>query len=192
MSILHTIFGRQTDEERLAHKVGAGDRAAAELLYRQHARYLTAVCSRYLASDEDVKDVLQDSFLKIFSSIDRFQPRGEGALRAWMSRIVANECISHLKASRHLALTELNEDTARLPDEPLEVEDVPPEVLQRFVRELPEGYRVVFNLYVMEGRSHREIAHALGIKEGTSASQLHKAKAVLAEKIRQYRRDYNT
>ncbi len=192
MSILQTIFGEPTDEERLARRVGAGDRAAAEQLYRQHVRYLTAVCSRYLASDEDVKDVLQDSFLKIFSSIGRFQPRGQGALRAWMSRIVANECVTHLKAASRLTFTELSDDTTRLPDEPPEVEDVPPEVLQRFVRELPEGYRVVFNLYVMEGRSHREISQALGIKEGTSASQLYKAKAVLAEKIRQYRRDYNT
>ena len=69
------------------------------------------------------------------------------------------------------------------------MEGVPAEQLQRFVQELPEGYRVVFNLYVMEGKSHREIAAMLGIKEGTSASQLHKAKCALAEKIKKYRRD---
>ena len=188
MSILGSVFGVQTGEERMLARLRAGDATAAEQLYRLHVRYLTAVCSRYLASDEDVKDVLQESFIKIFSSIARFKPQGEGSLRAWMSRIVANECINHLKASSRLSLTTLTEGTTHLPDEEPEVEDIPAEVLHRFVRELPEGYRLVFNLYVMEGKSHHEIADMLGIKEGTSASQLYKAKAVLAEKIKEYRK----
>lgn len=189
MAILEAIFKRQSSEEQLLAKLREGDAAATAQLYRLHVRYLTAVCSRYVVNDEDVKDVLQEAFIKIFSSIHRFQPKGEGALRSWMSRIVANEAIDLLKAKSRLAFSELTEDSTGLPDEEPEVEGVPAEQLQRFVQELPEGYRVVFNLYVMEGKSHREIAAMLGIREGTSASQLHKAKCALAEKIKKYRRD---
>lgn len=189
MAILEAIFKRQSSEEQLLAKLREGDAAAAEQLYRLHVRYLTAVCSRYVVNDEDVKDVLQEAFIKIFSSIHRFQPKGEGALRSWMSRIVANEAIDLLKAKSRLSFSELTEDSTGMPDEEPEVEGVPARQLQRFVQELPEGYRVVFNLYVMEGKSHREIAAMLGIKEGTSASQLHKAKCALAEKIKKYRRD---
>ena len=189
MAILEAIFKRQSSEEQLLAKLREGDAAAAAQLYRLHVRYLTAVCSRYVVNDEDVKDVLQESFIKIFSSIHRFQPKGEGALRSWMSRIVANEAIDLLKAKSRLSFSELTEDSTGMPDEEPEVEEVPAGQLQRFVQELPEGYRVVFNLYVMEGKSHREIAAMLGIKEGTSASQLHKAKCALAEKVKKYRRD---
>lgn len=189
MAILEAIFKRQTSEEQLLAKLREGDAAAAAQLYRLHVRYLTAVCSRYVVNDEDVKDVLQEAFIKIFSSIHRFQPKGEGTLRSWMSRIVANEAIDLLKAKSRLSFSELTEDSTGTPDEEPEVEGVPAGQLQRFVQELPEGYRVVFNLYVMEGKSHREIAAMLGIKEGTSASQLHKAKCALAEKVKKYRRD---
>ena len=189
MAILEAIFKRQSSEEQLLAKLREGDAAAAAQLYRLHVRYLTAVCSRYVVNDEDVKDVLQEAFIKIFSSIHRFQPKGEGALRSWMSRIVANEAIDLLKAKSRLSFSELTEDSTGMPDEEPEVEEVPAGQLQRFVQELPEGYRVVFNLYVMEGKSHREIAAMLGIKEGTSASQLHKAKCALAEKVKKYRRD---
>lgn len=189
MAILEAIFKRQTSEEQLLAKLREGDAAAAAQLYRLHVRYLTAVCSRYVVNDEDVKDVLQEAFIKIFSSIHRFQPKGEGALRSWMSRIVANEAIDLLKAKSRLSFSELTEDSTGMPDEEPEVEEVPAGQLQRFVQELPEGYRVVFNLYVMEGKSHREIAAMLGIKEGTSASQLHKAKCALAEKVKKYKRD---
>ena len=93
MAILEAIFKRQSSEEQLLAKLREGDAAAAAQLYRLHVRYLTAVCSRYVVNDEDVKDVLQEAFIKIFSSIHRFQPKGTGSLRSWMSRIVANEAI---------------------------------------------------------------------------------------------------
>ena len=154
-----------------------------------HARYLTAVCSLYLHNDEDVKDVLQESFIKLFSSIHTFQYKGEGSVRAWMSRIACNESINYLKSTRRLSFSELSENNMLIPEDPPDVEDIPAHVLQEFIRQLPEGYRVVLNLFVMEGRSNKEIAQMLGIKINTSASQLFKAKSVLAKKIEQYRRD---
>lgn len=189
MAILKTIFRRQSEEETQLERLKAGDATATEQLYRRHARYLTAVCSRYLSNDEDVKDVLQESFLKIFSSIGHFRYQGKRSLRAWMTRIVINESVNHLKAGNKLAYTDLQEEHTGPTDEEPDTEEIPTEVLHRFVRELPEGYRLVLNLYVMEGKSHKEIADMLGIKVNTSASQLHKAKAALATRINQYRKE---
>ena len=157
-------------EERLLRKVQKGDTSAAESLYRLHVRYLSALCSRYLTNDEDIKDVLQEAFIKIFTLIGDFEYRGTGSLRGWMARITLNETLK-----------------LDVPDSDLDTGDIPTDVLFGFVRELPEGYRTVFNLYVIDGKSHKEIAAMLGIKENTSASQLFKAKAMLARKIKQYR-----
>ncbi|MGN1256635.1 MAG: RNA polymerase sigma factor [Bacteroidaceae bacterium] len=189
MTILKGIFKKPTSEEQMTGRLMDGDATAAEQLYHLHARYLTAVCSRYLNNDEDVKDVLQETFIKIFSSIHTFQHKGEGSLRAWMSRIACNESINYLKSTKRLSFSELTEGNSPIYEDEPDVEDIPAEVLQDYIRQLPEGYRVVFNLFVMEGRSHKEIAQMLGIKVNTSASQLYKAKNVLAKKIEQYRRN---
>ena len=97
--------------------------------------------------------------------------------------------IHQLSEIHQTSFSELSENNMLIPEDPPDVEDIPAHVLQEFIRQLPEGYRVVFNLFVMEGRSHKEIAQMLGIKVNTSASQLFKAKSVLAKKIEQYRRD---
>lgn len=175
------------NEEQIIRLVRSGDTTAMRLLYDSHVRYLTAVCARYVARDEDVKDVLQESFLKIFSSIGRFEYRGEGSLRAWMTRIVINEALKLLRREQRLDLVDLKPVHSDKADEPPETEEIPTEVLHRMIRTLPAGYRTVFNLYVMEQKSHRQIAALLGISESTSASQLHRAKALLAEKIKHYR-----
>ena len=164
------------NEEQIIRLVQSGDTTAMRSLYNLHIRYLTAVCARYLARDEDVKDALQEAFLKIFTSIGRFEYRGEGSLRAWMTRIVINEALKLLRREHN--------DTA---DEEPATEEIPAEALHEMIRTLPAGYRTVFNLYVMEQKSHKEIAALLGISESTSASQLHRAKALLAEKIKHYR-----
>ena len=91
MRIFRKSLKKATEEEKLLQKVHKGDKAAQELLYRQHVRYLAALCSRYVANDDDAKDVLQESFIKIFSYINTFEYRGEGSLRAWMARITLNE-----------------------------------------------------------------------------------------------------
>ena len=153
-------FHKSDSEERLLQRMLQGDTSAAEPLYRLHVRYLSALCSRYLTDDEDIKDVLQESFLRIFSSIDSFEYRGKGSLRGWMAKIALNETLKFLRARSRLDFV----DIADLPN------DVPDTDLQT------EG-----------DKSHKEIASLLGIKESTSASQLHKAKAMLARKIKQYR-----
>lgn len=178
-------------EKELLRLYEKGDRQARYLVYKQYARYLTAVCSRYVNNDDHIKDVLQESFLKIFSQLGAFHYHGEGSLRAWMSRIVVNESLKWLKQNRRLEYVEIDSKELNIPDAPTDTGGVPSEVIHRMIRSLPNGYRTVFNLYVVEEKSHREIAEMLGIKESTSASQLHRAKAMLAAMITQFRNSKN-
>ena len=164
------------NEEQIIRLVQSGDTTAMRSLYNLHIRYLTAVCARYLARDEDVKDALQEAFLKIFSSIGRFEYRGEGSLRAWMTRIVINEALKLLRREQRIDTVDLRREHNDTADEEPATEEIPAEALHEMIRTLPAGYRTVFNLYVMEQKSHKEIAALLGISESTSASQLHRAK----------------
>lgn len=172
-----------------------GDASAQKAIYLRYVRYLAAVCARYIIRDEDLKDVLQDSFVKIFSSIGRFEYRGDGSLKAWMARIVVNESLKFLgredtKFTFISGRCDLPESIEN--DDPEGLEEVPPEIVQEMIRSLPVGYRTVFNLYMFEEKSHREIASLLHIGESTSASQLHRAKAILARQIEEYRKQIST
>ena len=160
-------------------------------LYDRYAGFLTAVCSRYIENKEDVKDLMQDSFIRIFSSIGSIEYRGEGSLKAWMSRIVINNTLKYIRDNIQKGMISIDEDIPDVPDEEIpEISEIPPSVIQEMIRRLPEGYRTVFNLFVFEGKSHKEIAMLLGIKENSSASQLHRAKALLAGWIREYRQNH--
>ena len=160
-------------------------------LYDRYAGFLTAVCSRYIENKEDVKDLMQDSFIRIFSSIGSFEYRGEGSLKAWMSRIVINNTLKYIRDNIQKGMISIDEHIPDVPDEEIpEISEIPPSLIQEMIRRLPEGYRTVFNLFVFEGKSHKEIAMLLGIKENSSASQLHRAKALLAGWIREYRQNH--
>ncbi len=154
-----------------------------------YSRYLTAICSRYVPDQENLRDVLQDSFVKILSSIGRFEYRGEGSLKAWMRQITVNETLKFLRKRKRTDTLEYKWD---LPDEEQEEEpdvgSVPPEEIQKMIKALPDGYRTVLNLYAFEEKSHKEIAAALGITESTSASQLHRARAMMARMIKDYKK----
>ena len=181
-------FRKETEEERCLRKALDGDNTATEWIYRKHVRYLSALCSRYITEDEDIKDVLQESFIKIFTSLDSFKYRGEGALKAWMAKITLNETLKFVRNNSRLPIDSIDDKDINIADgDSMETEDIPTDVLHQFIRELPDGYRTVFNLYVIDDKSHKEIAQLLGIKENTSASQLHKAKSMLAQKIKHYR-----
>lgn len=181
-------FRKETEEERWLRKALDGDNTATEWIYRKHVRYLSALCSRYITEDEDIKDVLQESFIKIFTSLDSFKYRGEGSLKAWITKITLNETLKFVRNNSRLPIDGIDDKDINIADgDSMETEDIPTDVLHQFIRELPDGYRTVFNLYVIDDKSHKEIAQLLGIKENTSASQLHKAKSMLAQKIKHYR-----
>lgn len=177
----------QNDEQRLAERIRNGENAAMREFVALYAGSLTAICGRYLADEEDVKDVLQESLIHIATRIQSFTWRGQGSLKAWAQRIVVNESLRFLRDERRHDFIQLARD---LPDEAEEpdppISDVPPDVLYDMVSQLPTGYRTVLNLYVFEDLSHQEIAQLLGIKENSSASQLSRAKSLLAKMIRQY------
>ena len=171
-------------EQLLVSKIKEGDRAAMRTLYDRYSGYVMAVALRYVPDRDDVQDVVQDSFVKIFSSIGRFEYRGDGALKAWMARIVANQALDFLYKRRAL-------DTSRnipdVPDEPEpDIGGVSDEVLMELIGKLPPGYRVVRNLFVLGQMSHKEIAKRLGIKENSSASQYFHAKKMLGKMINDY------
>lgn len=174
------------NESDLVRLTKADEPAAMRLIYKTYIRHLSAVCSRYIVNDEDLKDVLQECFLKIFASLSDFSYRGEGSLKAWLTKIVINESLKHIKQSRRILFDQVTAETESIQDAEPDIEQIPASVIHSFIRELPEGYRLVFNLFVIEGKSHKEIAGMLGIKESTSASQLHRAKALLACKINEY------
>jgi len=173
------------NEELLLNLVRKGDEQAMRILYCRNIRYLSAVCSRYIYEEEDIKDVLQDAFLKIFASIKSFEYRGEGSLKGWMTKITLNETLTFIKNNSRLRFVELKQEEIDKIEEP-NTEGIPPAVIHSMIRELPDGYRTIFNLYVIEGKSHKKISELLGIKPDSSASQLHRAKAMLAEKIKKY------
>jgi RNA polymerase sigma factor (sigma-70 family) len=176
---------RGNPEEGLVSRLVLKDHKAWKELYDSYSGYLTSICRRYLRSQEDVRDVLQNAFVQMFKSIGAFEYRGAGSLKAWMHRLTVNEALKLIRSQKALFFPELPEDLAEEEEEPAENE-LPEEVLLDMIASLPEGYRLVFNLYVLEEKTHKEIAKLLHITEGTSASQFHRAKKLLAQKINRY------
>lgn len=186
------LYSGNDPEATLLEQIRHGDKKAMKELYCHYSGYLNAVCSRYIACDEDVRDVLQESFIKIFSSIDKFCYKGDGSLKAWMSKIAVNESLTLLNKKEKLAIVQYESDIPDTiddndDDEGPDTGDIPVRAIQAMIRKLPTGYRTVFNLYVFEGKSHKEIAEMLNLKESSSASQLHRAKALLAKMIQEYK-----
>lgn len=155
-------------------------------IYDKYAEYLSAVCARYISDENDRKDVLQECFVRIFTSLDKFQYRGDGSFKAWMIRIIVNESLRFLKKSASYGFIDYESDLPDLPEEP-DVEGIPDDVVNDMILSLPPGYRMVFNLYVFENKSHKEIAKILDIGESSSASQLSRAKALLAKRVKEYK-----
>lgn len=148
---------------------------------------MLAVCYRYVGDIDEAHDVLHDGFIKIFSN---FTFRGECSLVTWMTRVMMTQAIDYLR--RKQRFNQLIVRDTQLPDMADEADvaesgsRLSEEILMQFVAELPDGCRTVFNLYVFEEKSHKEIARLLHIKEHSSTSQLHRAKNLLAKRIKEY------
>ena len=160
-----------------------GDRKAMREAYERYAGYAASVVRRYVADTDAAHDLLQDSFIKVFTRISTFTYRGEGSLKAWILRIVANEALNYVRQNQKITFTDNVPDA---PDEEPDVARVPSGVLMDMIAQLPPGYRMILNLFVFEGKKHKEIAQLLGIKESTSASQFLRAKRQLAQMITDY------
>lgn len=183
------MIKEEEKEQWLLQQILCGNTIAMKEFYTIYSGYFTTVCSRYVSDKDDIKDVLQDSFIKIFKAIANFEYKGLGSLRAWSTRIVVNESLKFLKRKERLKI--INSPVWDLPDMAEETEpdldEIPTSVILEMIRSLPVGYRTVFNLYIFDSKSHKEIASILEITENTSASQLHRAKSLLAKQISIYK-----
>lgn len=179
------------EEQRLVERLQEGDKTAAREFYTRYGGSLAGVCVRYIADEEDVKDVIQNVLVHIFSHITDFKYRGSGSLEAWVVRIAVNESLKFLRTKVQYELLQPDYDIIDDSEDDPPVRDIPPDILREMLNRLPTGYRTVLNLYVFEGKSHQEIARLLGIKKDSSASQLLRAKSMLAQMIRKYNNNNN-
>lgn len=165
----------------------AGKDFARKELYTLFSKQMLAVCYRYTGDLDAAHDVLHDGFIKIFT---HFSFRGECSLSTWITRVMVTQSVDYLRNRQQREKFLIMED--QVPDVADETEiadagsSLSEELLMRFVAELPVGCRTVFNLYVFEEKSHKEIAAMLHIKEHSSTSQLHRAKCLLAKRIKEY------
>ena len=166
----------------IVEKCMQGDRKAQFNLYRLYSQAMYNICLRMVNDDLDAEDLLQQSFVDVFTKMDSF--RYESSIGAWIKRIVVNNCINFLK-KRRLQVQSL-EDTHQQVAEDLSYDDVNinVEAINAAVRELPDGYRVVFSLYLFEGYDHQEIGEIMGITEATSKSQFSRAKKKLRDLLK--------
>jgi RNA polymerase sigma-70 factor (ECF subfamily) len=165
----------RAQEEQLIKGCMRRERSAQKSLYERYSAKMFALCYRYVKDSMDAEDVLVTAFTKIFDRIDQY--KGEGSFEVWMRRVVVNEALTFLRRNRTMYLQTDLEVADREPGtfaDHLEAED-----LIRLIQELPSGYRVVFNMYAIDGYSHKEIADHLGISENTSKSQLSRARTYL-------------
>ena len=169
-------------EQMVIDQCIANDRKAQYQIYQQYSKAMFNICVRMLNDTSEAEDALQESFLKAFRNMEQF--KGNSTLGAWLKRIVVNECLNRIK-KRKLDLISIEdrqlEESAE--DEHLSEQDLVLEVgkVRQAIQELPDGFRVVFSLYLIEGYDHQEIADILGITESTSKSQYSRAKAKLRQ-----------
>ena len=173
------------EDNQLARLCARGDEKARHELYTRYAAYLFALCIRYVGDRELARDLMHDAMIKIFDSVGKYKPTG--SLKSWCGRVAVNMVIDHLRKSRRLETVSIDQTQEKIPEpQNEEIAKIPKTELMRMVGQLPETKRVIFNLFCVEGYSHKDIAEMLNIKEKTSSSLLFKARAQLAENVRDY------
>ncbi len=178
-------------EQDLIKRCQNGERKAQELVYLQFSDSMFRISMRYVKNEEDAQDILVMAFNKVFKSINTFNYWGNGSFEAWIRKVVINEALMWLRKNHNF---NLNENLDHITPEPdlsdlsrLEAEDI-----LQMIFKLPTGYRTVFNLCVIEGYSHEEISQLLNISDGTSRSQLFKAKSLLKKMLTKEGYHYGT
>jgi RNA polymerase sigma-70 factor (ECF subfamily) len=180
-------------EKEIVEKCKSGDRKAFTFLYNKYAPKMLGVCFRYAKSRDEAEDMLQEGFVRLFQNIKSF--KGSGSFEGWMRRIIVNTAINYYKTQIKYNNTVNVENNEYLfkqeePETDSKYGDVSQSRLLEMIKELPDGYKMVFNLYVLDGYSHQEIADILSVSINTSKSQLSKARRMLRDKVEKYRKQY--
>lgn len=174
MGIIIPLF---TSEEQLVKACQKADPKAQKRVYEKYAPKMLAICKRYLADEMEAEDIMIEGFMKVFNKIDSFKL--EGSFEGWIKRIMVNEALMSIRSKKREGYS-VELDTAQYEIEPhLTPNNLEADELIKIIESLPTGFRTVFNLYAIEGYSHAEIAKELNISEGTSKSQLSRARVIL-------------
>ena len=164
-----------------------GDRAAQKRFYQIFSDKMYGVCFRYTNNEDEAKDILQDGFIKVFLNLNKFN--NKGSLEGWIRRIIVNTALERFRDKNYLFAVSMDSGyEAGEKEYDHIISELSAKDLLKLIHELTPQYRTVFNLYAIEGYSHKEISEKLNIKEGTSKSNLSRAREILKEKVRKYYR----
>jgi len=175
-----TVYQGAT-EEQIRQGCARGDRKFQHILYNMFSAKMFAVCLRYANEYNSAQDLLQEGFVKVFKNIEKF--RGEGSFEGWVRRIFVNTAIEHYRKQVNMYALHDSEKGGFEYYEDNALENLKHQDILKMIQKLSDGYRTVFNLYVIEGFSHKEIGDMMGISEGTSKSQLARARYLLQKMI---------
>ncbi|MEZ2413784.1 RNA polymerase sigma factor [Muriicola sp. E247] len=166
--------------KKLINQCKKGDRKAQEQLYRKYSSVLYGLCLKYSRNKTEAEDNLHDSFLTIYDKIDQF--KFKGSFEGWLKRITVNTVLQKYRKAQYMNV--VSDNLSEEEDLDYDYPDVQLSTLLQYVQELPNKYRLTFNLYVLDGYTHKEISELLGTSTGTSKSNLSRAKMILKEKLK--------
>jgi RNA polymerase sigma-70 factor, ECF subfamily len=173
------VINLHQEEKELIELAVENNRHAQQKIYSKYSPKMLSVCRQYIKDIHEAEDIMITAFMKVFTNLKNF--KHEGSFEGWIRRIMVNECISFIRVQKKVKFMDdetFFEETQNQTDSQFNVED-----LQFLIDSLPEGYKMVFNLYCIEGYKHQEIAQMLGINEGTSKSQLSHARKMLQANV---------
>ncbi len=173
------VINLHQEEEELIKLAVSNNRQAQQVIYSKFAPKMLSVCRQYIKDLHHAEDLMITAFMKVFANLKNFEHKG--SFEGWIRRIMINECISYIRVHKKVSFLEdefYKEDSFNNIESNFNVNDI-----QFLIDSLPEGYKMIFNLYAIEGYKHQEIATMLGINEGTSKSQLSHARKMLQEQI---------
>ena len=188
MKPLLKVIQLYKDENQLLKKAGQNNREAQRVLFDTHAPKMLSVCRYYIKDVHHAEEAMLNGFYKVFFKIKTFN--GQGSFEGWVRRIMVRECISFLRKQKQI---EFSTDEVEIYDHPTDygTSNLDVAEIQQLIDGLPEGYKMVFVMYAIEGYKHQEIAEALNISEGTSKSQLFKARQLLQDRIKKLNQTSN-
>jgi RNA polymerase sigma factor (sigma-70 family) len=175
---------KHMSEDEMLRGCKANEEHAQKFLFEKYSGIMTGVCMRYADSYEEAQDIVQDGFIKFFKKIGMFS--GKGSLEGWLRRIMVNTALDHLRSVKNERFkVDIDNVSYKLKQDESINSELNTEDLLKLVQSLPTGYRTVFNMYVIEGYTHREIGEELNISENTSKSQFSRARGILRKKLEQ-------